>query len=511
MKKYGFIIILVAINALGYGQSKQDYHWIFGNDQDGGNNILSLEIDFKVKPFTVGIRDAGLSFDQNNASIADENGHLLFYTNGCAVAGADHEVLMNGDSINSGVFFDEIWLGDCLAGYPGRQDITILTDPGNESGYYIIHKPEELDWAQDPGIWLQYLNYTYVDMSLNNGKGAVTIKNTPFYDSGYNGLLWSFLTSIRHENQKDWWILQPLWEEDAYLTILLTENGFEKIDTQAMIRPHDDLRSSAGGNAFFSPDGNTYAYFTKKDGLHVFDFNRNNGRLSNPRSLYNTNSSSIKFASLEFSSNSELLYYMTTDSLWQVDLTLDNLEEGNVFIEEWNGVNDPFATVFFGAALAPDCRIYIRSGSSTESVHVINKPNERGVACDFVQQGIQFPFTNSVGTWPNSPRWRVDEEEKCDTSIVSIFGELVYYRSDLIIYPNPTAGPLTIELPEDQTRGYLSIVNSRGKAILRKEIQQIIDIYQADLSGYPSGVYYVEYLPKENKERRVYTGKVILE
>lgn len=492
-------------------QSKQDYHWIFGNDQDASENFISLQIDFNVIPFEISTRNAGLSFDQNNASISDGDGNLLFYSNGCAVAGSDHEILMNGDSINQGNFFDELWLGDCRFGYPGKQDLIILDDPGNESGYYIIHKTVEFQATMEPNVFSKYLKYTYVDVEENNGMGIVTQKNIPFYDSGFDGLLFSYLTAIKHENQKDWWIINPLTKDNSYLRILLSENGFERIDTIEEIRPHDIMYSSSAGNARFSPDGNTYAYYNKQDGLHVFDFDRNDGKLSNPRFLFTSPPNLPLFSSLEFSPNSELLYYMTTDSLWQVDLTLDNLENGNLFIEEWNGVADPFATTFFDAALAPDCRIYIRSGSSTESVHVINEPNERGVACDFVQQGIQFPFTNSRGTWPNFPRWRVDEEEKCDPSIVSMFGEVVYYRRDLKIYPNPTTGPVTIELPEDQTRGYLSIVNSNGQSILRKEIDQIADLFRVDLSGYPSGIYYIEYLPKENSERRVYTAKVNVE
>lgn len=94
-------IILICFEALN-AQSKQDYHWIFGNDQDGTSAFQSLQFDFNQVPFEVGTRTAGLSFDRNNASISDEEGNLLFYTNGCAVAGADHEILINGDSLNAG-------------------------------------------------------------------------------------------------------------------------------------------------------------------------------------------------------------------------------------------------------------------------------------------------------------------------------------------------------------------------------------------------------------------------
>ncbi len=459
-KMITIILFTVLFPTILSAQNKQDYHWIFGNDKAQGEAFISFHIDFNTVPFEVGTRDAGLTFDSNNASVADREGNLLFYTNGCAVAGADHELLMNGDSINAGLFFDELWLGDCINGYPGRQDITILDDPANIDGYYIIHKTVEYDPSADPSSSFRSLKYSYVDMTGDNGNGAVEEKNVVFYDSFEDGILWSYLSAIKHENQKDWWILQPLKKENKFLTILLSENGFVQVDTQEIYRPLDVDYSSASGSAHFSPNGKLYAYYNKYDGLHVYNFDRETGHLSNARSLNTARPENTLFSTLEFSPDSELLYYMTQDSLWQVDLTYDDLSDGKVFIEEWNGIEDPFATNFFLAALAPDCRIYIRSGSSTQSVHVINKPNERGVACDFVQQGIQFPFTNARGGWPNSPRWRVDDEEKCDSSIVSIFGELVYYRRDLKVFPNPSTGPITIELPEDQREGYLSIVDA---------------------------------------------------
>ncbi len=504
-------VFFILFTLSSHAQSKRDYHWIFGNDSDGLPTFGALQFDFNTVPFEVGTRDAGLTFDHNNASISDEDGNLLFYTNGCAVATADHTIMMNGDSINAGAFFDTAWLGDCRFGYPGPQDIMILDDPGNERGFYIIHKTIEYDTSTNSGLAVHYLKYTYVDMDGNNGEGAVLEKNIPFYTNVEQGILLAYLTAIKHTNQRDWWILQPIEKENSYLRILLTENGFEKIDTQTAIRPHSEFYSSAAGNSRFSPDGNIYAFYNKEDGLHVFDFDRSTGELSNARSLITAKIDNAYFSSIEFSSNSELLYYMTHDSLWQVDLSYQNLEEGNVFIEEWNGITDPFPTTFFDAALGPDCRIYIRSGSSTQSVNVINKPNERGVACDFVQQGIQFPYTNERGAWPNFPRWRVDEEEKCDSSIVSLFGELVYYRQDLKVYPNPSTGPMTIDLPEDQTTGYLSIIDASGQSILQKEIHQIAARYTIDLSIYPTGLYFIEYIPKENKARRIYTAQVVVD
>jgi len=75
-----------------------------------------------------------------NASICDKDGNLLMYSNGCTVADKNHQVMPNGRNLNNGDYFQMI-SDSCNSGYLGKQDIVILPDPGDEDGYYILHKP----------------------------------------------------------------------------------------------------------------------------------------------------------------------------------------------------------------------------------------------------------------------------------------------------------------------------------------------------------------------------------
>ena len=132
--------ILIAKSAI-ISQSKQDYHWFFGTDQNivlEGNQ--GIHFDFNERPFSPVVNTNGLEFTQNNASISDQDGNLLFYTNGCAIANSEHEIMENGDSINHNLFFEIFRLNDCGLGYPGHQDVLILDDPAIIDGYYLIHK-----------------------------------------------------------------------------------------------------------------------------------------------------------------------------------------------------------------------------------------------------------------------------------------------------------------------------------------------------------------------------------
>jgi hypothetical protein len=495
-----FFGLLVSTSVIA--QDKRDYQWFMGKDQQVGPEIRAYKFDFNNQPFAPELRDKGLNFAQNNTTISDKNGELLLYSNGCAIANRDHEVMMNGDGINAGEFFDDFWAnGSCLGGYPGRQDILILEDPAFQEGYYVIHK--RLDRHSDGKFYPLSLSYSYVDLTLDGGLGGVSEKNVDFYT--IDKFLWSYLTAINHSNGEDWWLINPGADSKFYI-FSINDEGLNLRGIQEALHSFDPDHSSAAGDAKFSPNGTMYAYFNHDDGLLLYDFDRETGLLSSVRKLALAPPEELAFATCEWSSNSEFLYLVTSDSLWQVEVAIENLEDGKVFIAAHNGVNDPFSTQFFLSTLGPDCRIYIRPGSSSYSFHVIHKPNEKGVACDLVQQGISLPEVSAVGSFPNFPRFRVDEEEKCDPSILTVLGEAVYWRRDLKMYPNPAASLITIEIP-DESRGEIFILDMEGQMVYHKEKFSGNELL--DISFLSAGVYSLEYVPENNKERVIYTKRLI--
>ena len=147
------------------------------------------------------------------------------------------------------------------------------------------------------------------------------------------------------------------------------------------------------------------------------------------------------------------------------------------------------------------------SFSSTNTYHVINNPNVKGQDCDFVQQGIRLPFVSASATMPNFPRFRVDEEDKCDPNITSVFGEDIYWRRDLVTYPNPVSDILIIELPDSET-GRLYVFDMQGQLV-----KETVTVYgsstQLDMSGLEAGTYSIEFIPEDNVERRVWTSRVV--
>jgi hypothetical protein len=77
---------------LGYGPS---------DDRFGGFNL-----SFKGDSMVFEIRPREMDMIRTVASVCDERGNLLFYTNGCSLNAYDDEPLMNGDSLNPGELFD---------------------------------------------------------------------------------------------------------------------------------------------------------------------------------------------------------------------------------------------------------------------------------------------------------------------------------------------------------------------------------------------------------------------
>lgn len=498
-----FLYIIFSVNLLA--QNKRDYQWISGPNQDTLPGVDGIIFDFNLLPMEPTYERIALSFSRNKASICDRDGKLLFYSNGCAIANRFHEQMENGDSINAGRYFDEWIGGNCLSGLRTIQDLVILPDPGSETGYYMIYKPSE--YYPELGIEgvfrYEYFKYSYVDMALDEGKGAVVEKDIPIHRTQ---LISSFMSAIPHSNQKDWWIMSP-GEGQLIFRLLLTENGFEKVDSQSVQTVWNINAHSGSGNAKFSPDGTQYVTFNKFNGLWLYDFDRTTGLLSNDRHVEWTPPTNIEvFSTVEFSPNSRFLYLGTQREVYQVDTWEDNLEDGLILIAEWDGTLDPLHTTFFSMALGPDCKIYIMSGSNTYSIHVIHQPDEKGLACDLVQRGLRLKTINSVGGLPYFPRFRVDEEEKCDTTITMVNGVDLFWRKDLVVYPNPAKDFVSVELPEEQ-RGNLVIINMEG--VLMKHLR--VDSHEVviPINELTPGTYSIEFIPENNTKKNIYTTRLV--
>lgn len=503
-KSYSAIFIfciLPIINSLS-AQSKQDYIWITGNNSTLDPGIEGFIYDFNNSSNNLlDFSSVELSFDLTNSSICDSLGNLLFYTNGCAVSNKEHRAMPNGLDINEGDYID-IWLGgDCNIGYQSIEGAMIIPDPANNHGYYLITKPIIFEEGLVP--FTRDLQYSYIDMNLDGGFGDVTVKNEIFYSE--MEIAGSHLNAIKHSIENKYWIVQTT--SNSTLAVFIIDSTGIRFSHYEQIEPWIDVLDSGEGNSNFSSDGNMFAFSNNLQGVFLYDFDRETGSLSNFR--HANIASGVGFVGLEFSPSSEFLYMSAADSIWQLDLSYNDLLEGAELIATWDGIWTPYPNSFGYAKLGPDCRIYITAEGSADAWHFINKPDLKGQACDFRYKGTPFPHVGPRGNLPHQPKFRVDEEEKCNPDITNMFGELVYYNTKLDLFPNPSKSNSWIRLP-NPIKGKLYIIDLNGNLVSQLDFETPIQEIEISIANLKSGIYNVEFVPSDNPNRLIYTEKLVV-
>ena len=317
----------------------------------------------------------------------------MFYCNGQAIFNKNAIIIENGDSINYDKWVD-IYNWSSNYGYPGMNSIFIVKDPGNIKNYYMIHNRIRYN---GPGLMSSvHLIYSEFRERGVDELEIVTKKNQNLYDS--IPILSCYLSTISSRQNEGWWVVQPLQNDSIFLTYYIGKEGIIRFPNQNTHQFFDSYRSSASGTARFSPEGKKYALYNYYDQLHIYDFDRQTGILYNHKKIIiheNVDRERYNFSGIEWSPSSRFIYTSSEEWLHQVDLEND-FEV--MLIDTFKGVLDPFPSVFSHMALGPDCRIYICPQSGTNSYHVINKPNEKGTACDFVPNGIKLPLPSGAGS-----------------------------------------------------------------------------------------------------------------
>ncbi len=425
-----FIYALFFVSILGFSQAKAS-HWYFG---EGAGLIFDLNTD------TVSATTAAqntINTNEGCSSIADFNGNLLFYTDGRNVWDKNHNIMPNANYPANGL------LGDPSSTSSGL----IVPKPGNPDQYYIFtvdephHQnafafPNQGPADQSGNSLPNYtfsnggnagaipeaddgfnngLAYSLVDLSLNGGNGDVvpSEKNIELvtYDPTDQGQA-SYkcsekITAVEHADGASYWVLTHFM--DKFYAFRIDNSGVNTSPQETQIAPlinYTGYRRNGIGYMKASPDGTKIAVAHRQNGntegqtanatgsVWIYDFDNSSGTLSNPSNLL-PNSGPY---SLEFSPDSSKLYVSNDSSVIQFDLFSPSPSNSLAFIH-----TNPFNPVqnrvpFIGALqLGPDGRIYIANTDNYNTLDVINEPNEVGVNCDYVQNGIQLaPGTSAV-------------------------------------------------------------------------------------------------------------------
>ncbi len=440
-----------------------------------------------------------MHFSYTNASICDENGNLQFYTNGCYIAGADHQMLLNGDGLNPNTPQSSCRQGH---GYIGEQGTLALPFPAHPKQYFLIHKGvDTLVLMNYYGYHCKVLYRTLIDMNLNGGKGAVVFKNDTI--SHTDTLSYGQLTACKHANGRDWWILSARYRTNKFYRYLLSPEGVKLYGVQSYGLSAVSVSEDYSSQAVFSPDGNKYVRNTA-GGISIYDFDRCSGLLSNQKYifLYPTDPASIGGAAI--SSNSRFLYISTSYRLYQFDLQAADIAASKTLIgeQQYSDLN------FYQQQLAPDGRIYmIPSSNDSYGLHTIEQPNLKGDSCEFIQNSLTMFCPNTVSV-PNYPNFRLGRlvGSSCDTLATAIAE--VASPEGLRIYPNPASDELTVEYAKPTSGSDVEIYISNMLGVAVKQQKYRNGAEKINVEDIPKGIY---ILSLQQQRRIIASQKVIIQ
>lgn len=492
-KKSTFLLGIIFIcSSLTIYSQKYDYIWLYGAATNAQDLIEGSRLDFNYQPVRVDSLLLNMKLDTSNGIVCDENGDLLFYTNGCWIADQTHNMMQNGDNINPGQVHDLRCAPNDIKAYTaGPQSCLILPLPDHPDTYYLFHKrifyDEEFGFDTKTG----WLLFSVVNMSLNNGLGAVTQKNQVLIT---DTLTFGQLTAVKHANGRDWWIMDSEYLSNKYYSYLLTPTGIEGPFEQSIGNP--TVKAGQGsGQANFSPDGTQYVRYTPQDDLFLFDFDRATGQLSNFRYIPITEEVEA-IGGAVFSPNSRFLYIASFNSIYQFDTNVVDIASTQSLVAEWNGISSPFPTRFWNAQLGPDCRIYVYC-PSCDVIGVINHPDEPGLGCQVVQQAVQLPHT-LFRSMPHFPNYRLGpsgEEGVPCTPVVSVQEQVMAPEKFIRIYPNPANSWIKVQF-SNQVRipGKLRLYNAVGTCLREIELSPLDLSSETSIENLASGLYYWSYI-----------------
>ena len=471
-------LILISLSELALSQGF-NHHWLIGSQWVNTVPKGRVFIDSTNFSFQTELRD--MAFMGTDGSISDAQGNFLMSSNGVWVANANNDTMLNGTGLNPGPFVDQ-WPNGLILPYAN----VFLPFPGDTTKYALIHHSAEFNGQYYPAT---ELFYSTIDLSLDNGLGAIVQKNNVILSASLN---WGIGT-CKHANGRDWWIVVQKDLTDEIHILLLTPDGvFDNGSQHLGVVP-------SWGNATpltFSQDGTKFGYISYSqssiDSCFTFiaDFDRCLGLFSNTR-IFNFYPSGYLWG-FAFSPNSKLAYANTTGRIFQLNIdsmTIDTIALYDGFIS--GAPPNCCQTSFAFEYLAANGKIYLTSGSGVQHLHEINYPDSTGLACDVQQHAI------NLGVWhfrsvPNHPNYNLGPVVGSVCDSLNIIGiEELKHDFKFSISPNPTSDgyiKLVYLLPQNKN-GVFEVYNITGQLVYKRNLPPWSTLQFVQLPELSNGVY----------------------
>lgn len=385
----------------GYGQ--QENVWIFGR---------YAGLDFNSATPTP-LQSAITGFGEGSASVCDDNGQLLFYTDGDTLWTRNHIPMPNGLNI-TGL--------DSDSGYSATsstsQGALIVPMPDSSNKYYLFSLSA---WEQGPNLGRLY--YSVVNMDLNGGFGDVEPNRRGILvDSNLS----EHMTGVVGDECNVWVIVVPRFNSgqgNQFKSFEITPAG---LNTTPVVSTLPGLFTGylLFGRMNVSPDRKKLAIarsnaFVNIGSLELYDFNAATGQLSNTVTL-DPNYGAC-YGVCFSTDNSKLYVNASANNISQYDLSSTNTT--TIINSKTLICNASFTDI----KRAPNGKIYFVANETTGKLGAINLPNLTGTACQPNLNAIQLlPGTIVHGGLSNVvPVFKRDSLFKVETVTAGCFAAIV--------------------------------------------------------------------------------------
>jgi gliding motility-associated-like protein len=361
--KKTFILHTLLFLALFATAQKQNNTWYFGK---------GAGIDFNYTP-PKALKGGNVSSVEGCASLSDNNGHILFYTNGEVIYNRKNDIMLNG----SGLAGDQ----------SSTNNVAIVPLPNNDSLFYLFATSAALSIDQQ-------FTYSIINIKGDGGYGEVIQKNVSIEPSVFEKL-----AAIKHCDSKQTWLIVRKWETDEYHAYLLTAAGLNMVPvvshTGLVIGGYDNnaigtLKSSVKGDKLVA----LHAF--QNDIVELMDFDNTTGMITNPIQFKpNTTLPVNPYIGLygaEFSPNGKLLYISSNNSLTEPSILYQfDISSNNAAAITASKQVIAKTTPWYAGSLqiGPDKKIYMAMWKDT-AVSIINDPDVAGTGCNFKFDALLF-------------------------------------------------------------------------------------------------------------------------
>lgn len=430
------------------------------------------------------------------ANICDENGNLLYMTNGIFVGDSTGNDLQ-GDTGLSPCHYTTQYENE---GLNIEQAVLFIPKPGNSRYYYLFH------YSADDTVNIgrpATLYYSIIDKEGNGGLGSVIRENVVFCTGHFRG---GGMTACKHANGRDYWLMQGEYNTNRFFEFLVTPDTILGPFVQSIgpiFKGGEDLAYSK-----FSQDGSKYATVTLESLVLIMDFDRCSGEFSNPVTLFNNVSTESGTyisggAAVEFSTNNQLLYVSANTTLNQYNLLSNNIQDSTqLYLESGND----FSGIDF-LQLGPNGKLYCSTwGGGYYFVDVVNSPDSGGDSCDFVFAG-QPVLTNNPFNLPNMINYELGAlaGSACDT--LTGVHEIANTAS-VKLYPNPASNSLNLIYYADfNGPPEFELFNDLGEVVQQQKLNVAENMAQFNVLTLNSGIYYWRL---SDNDRIIQSGKIAI-